>query len=453
MRMAETNIKHPKEPKLRGYSMEEDAPLTKMSIIRSLLSPSTAPHLLLLVITASILHVTAKIGSEDVASFGFISFSVAYILLAPASNKDVFRTWISYTQQDHASFGESVKERLKILLVPIAFALILWGIMTFTMGQDSALSEVGGIVPPALGFLFVAWAAAQGWFFAYATSSSISTPETGTLKDKSTNSPIPSLVTTSVLMISMTILVVEAFRFFQTSGEFSIWPYVASFAVFGISVRFTWPLRQKAAMHTATHTVAKRWFHVTQLFITWHVLSIVRSIDSASSNTLIFIEELVLMILTVFMAIWALTSKADGRKSNLFTKDNALFWGVAFGYAYAGSVAMITSVFDDLTTVLIGGHILVVATVVWAQRSLLDKRITRMFKDFDIKESVEAIEITSKVEPESVEIKETEKGEESEETAESDDNADSIGDPVDWNQKPSSIGDETNWEDDVELLD
>ncbi len=427
--------------------MEEEVPLTKMSIIRSLLSPSTAPHLLLLVITASILHVTAKIGSEDVASFGFISFSLAYILLAPASNRDVFRSWISYTQQEHASFGDSVKERLKILLVPIAFALILWGIMAFAMGQDSALSEVGGIIPPALGFLFVAWAAAQGWFFAFATSSSISTPETGTLKDKSTHTPIPSLVTTSVLMIVMTILVTEAFRFILTSNEFSIWPYVASFAVFAISVKFTWPLRQKAATHTATHTVAKRWFHVTQLFITWHVLSIVRSIDSASSNTLIFIEELVLMILTVFMAIWALTSKADGRKSSLFTKDNALFWGVAFGYAYAGSVAMITSVFDDLTTVLIGGHILVVATVVWAQRSLLEARINRMFKDFDIKESVEAIEITPETESES------EKVEESEEGVESSDKTDSIGDPVDWNQKPSSIGDETNWEEDVELLD
>ena len=427
--------------------MEEEVPLTKMSIIRSLLSPSTAPHLLLLVVTASILHVTAKIGSEDVASFGFISFSLAYILLAPASNRDVFRSWISYTQQEHASFGDSVKERLKILLVPIAFALILWGIMAFAMGQDSALSEVGGIIPPALGFLFVAWAAAQGWFFAFATSSSISTPETGTLKDKSTHTPIPSLVTTSVLMIVMTILVTEAFRFILTSNEFSIWPYVASFAVFAISVKFTWPLRQKAATHTATHTVAKRWFHVTQLFITWHVLSIVRSIDSASSNTLIFIEELVLMILTVFMAIWALTSKADGRKSSLFTKDNALFWGVAFGYAYAGSVAMITSVFDDLTTVLIGGHILVVATVVWAQRSLLETRINRMFKDFDIKESVEAIEITPETESES------EKVEESEEEVESSDKTDSIGDPVDWNQKPSSIGDETNWEEDVELLD
>ena len=247
----------------------------------------------------------------------------------------------------------------------------------------------------------------------------------------------------------MTILVTEAFRFSLGSNPFSVWPYIASFAVFAISVRITWSLRQKASTHTATHAVAKRWFHVTQLFITWHVLSIVRSIDSASSNTLIFIEELVLMILTVFMAIWALTSKADGRKSTLFTKDNALFWGVAFGYAYAGSVAMITSVFDDLTAVLIGGHILVVATVVWAQRSLLDSRINRMFKDFDIKESVESIDIT----PQSESKTEETTPEERIESSDNEENIDSIGDPVDWNQKPESIGDETNWEEDVELLD
>ncbi len=373
--------------------MEDETPLTKMAIIRSLLSPSTAPHLLLLVITASLLHIMAKVGTEQIASFGFISFSVAYVLLAPASNKEVFRNLITFQQQEDSTFADSMKERFKILILPLAFGLVLWGIMAFTMGEGNTLSDIGTIIPPALGFLFVAWAVAQGWFFAYATSNSIKSPDTGTLKDASTHSPIPSLVTTSTLMIAMTVIVTEAFRLSLGSTQFSVWPYVASFAVFAVSVRITWSLRQKASTHTATHAVAKRWFHVTQLFITWHVLSIVRSIDSASSTTLIFVEELVLMILTVFMAIWALTSKADGRKSTLFTKDNALFWGVAFGYAYAGSVAMITSVFDDLTAVLIGGHILVVATVVWAQRSLLDSRINRMFKDFDIKESVESIEI------------------------------------------------------------
>ncbi|MBL6889592.1 MAG: hypothetical protein ISR25_03785 [Candidatus Poseidoniaceae archaeon] len=427
--------------------MEDETPLTKMAIIRSLLSPSTAPHLLLLVITASLLHIMAKVGTEQIASFGFISFSIAYVLLAPASNKDVFRKLITFEQQEESTFADSMKERFKILILPLAFGLVLWGIFAFTMGEGDTLSDIGTIIPSALGFLFVAWAIAQGWFFAYATSNSIKTPDTGTLKDASTHSPIPSLVTTSTLMISMTIIVTEAFRFSHGSTQFSVWPYVASFAVFALSVRITWTLRQKASTHTATHAVAKRWFHVTQLFITWHVLSIVRSIDSASSTTLIFIEELVLMIFTVFMAIWALTSKADGRKSTLFTKDNALFWGVAFGYAYAGSVAMITSVFDDLTAVLIGGHILVVATVVWAQRSLLDSRINRMFKDFDLKESVESIEIPPV--PEAEETTPEEKLEASEE----DDTTESIGDPVDWNQKPESIGDETNWEEDVELLD
>ena len=429
--------------------MEEEAPLTKMAIIRSLLSPSTAPHLILLVIAASLLHIMAKVGSEQVASFGFIAFSTAYILLAPASNKEVFRKLITFQKQENSSFADSMKERFKILIVPTSFGLVLWGIMSLTMGEGNTLSDVGTIIPPALGFLFVAWAAAQGWFFAYATSNSIRSPETGTVMDTSTHSPIPSLITTSTLMVAMTILVTEAFRFSLGSSSFSVWPYIASFAVFAISVRITWPLRQKASAHTATHAVAKRWFHVTQLFITWHVLSIVRSIDSASSNTLIFIEELVLMILTVFMAIWALTSKADGRKSTLFTKDNALFWGVAFGYAYAGSVAMITSVFDDLTAVLIGGHILVVATVVWAQRSLLDSRISRMFKDFDIKESVESIDIVPLTEEETEETT----PEEIQNSTETDETLESIGDPVDWNQKPESIGDETNWEEDVELLD
>ena len=427
--------------------MEDETPLTKMAIIRSLLSPSTAPHLLLLVITASLLHIMAKVGTEQIASFGFISFSVAYVLLAPASNKEVFRNLITFQQQEDSTFADSMKERFKILILPLAFGLVLWGVMAFTMGEGNTLSDIGTIIPPALGFLFVAWAVAQGWFFAYATSNSIKSPDTGTLKDASTHSPIPSLVTTSTLMIAMTVIVTEAFRLSLGSTQFSVWPYVASFAVFAVSVRITWSLRQKASTHTATHAVAKRWFHVTQLFITWHVLSIVRSIDSASSTTLIFVEELVLMILTVFMAIWALTSKADGRKSTLFTKDNALFWGVAFGYAYAGSVAMITSVFDDLTAVLIGGHILVVATVVWAQRSLLDSRINRMFKDFDIKESVESIEI-----PPVPEVEET-ASEEKQEPSEEDEPVESIGDPVDWNQKPESIGDETNWEEDIELLD
>ena len=161
------------------------------------------------------------------------------------------------------------------------------------------------------------------------------------------------------------------------------------------------------------------------------------------------------MIVTVFLAIWALTSKGEGSESTLFTRDNALFWGVAFGYAYAGSVAMITSVMDDVRTVLIGGHILVVATVMWSQRSMLEMKTSRINSDRGIVQSVIDLKIN---EPSSEpETSESEVNEEQQSAPQSQEDAptleESIGDPVDWNQTPETLGDETHWKDEIELLD
>ena len=133
-------------------------------------------------------------------------------------------------------------------------------------------------------------------------------------------SPVPSLIMTSALVIVMTFAVTEGLRFFLNQGSFSIWPYLFSFAVYGLCIYLTWGQRQQASMHSTTHVVARKWFWTTQLFITWHVLSIFRSIDSASTDTMIFIEELFLMIVTVFLAIWALTSKGEGSESALFAR-------------------------------------------------------------------------------------------------------------------------------------
>ena len=161
------------------------------------------------------------------------------------------------------------------------------------------------------------------------------------------------------------------------------------------------------------------------------------------------------MIVTVFLAIWALTSKGEGSESTLFTRDNALFWGVAFGYAYAGSVAMITSVMDDVRTVLIGGHILVVATVMWSQRSMLDAKTNRINSDRGIVQSVINLEINEpSSEPETSQTEvDDEQHSEPQSLEEAPDLEESIGDPVDWNQTPETLGDKTQWDDEIELLD
>ena len=114
---------------------------------------------------------------------------------------------------------------------------------------------------------------------------------------------------------------------------------------------------------------------------------------------------------------------------------------------------MITSVMDDVRTVLIGGHVLVVATVMWSQRTMLESKTQRINSDRGIIESVEDLKIYDEPQTEPVAEKEIETPEPETNEQDSPANEDSIGDPIDWNQKPEALGDSTEWDDEIELLD
>ena len=447
-------IEHPLEPRALQTNMEESKPLTKLSLLKSLLSPATFPHLLMLAFASILLFVLARMEAEVWSAYGFIGFSTAYLCLAPFSKNERLGGLLKYNTDAESSQKQSLSARLKILILPLILGLIFVVLVYLVFGDSGVLSQVGSFLPATLGGLFVIWAVAQGRFFGLATMNAIKVPEEGQ-NNPDGYSPLPSLVMTSTLVVVMTFAVTEGLRFVLGSSSFSVWPYLFSFAVYGLCIYATWGQRKEAALHSATHVVARKWFWATQLFVTWHVLSIFRSIDSASTDTLIFIEELLLMIVTVFLAIWALTSKGEGSESTLFTRENALFWGVAFGYAYAGSVAMITSVMDDVRTVLIGGHILVVVTVMWSQRSMLEAKTHRINSDRGIVQSVIDLQIQdspSTPEPSgSVDVEEHDAEIESQNQTSAQE--ESIGDPVDWNQAPEALGDETQWDDEIELLD
>lgn len=434
--------------------MEETKPLTKLSLLKSLLSPATFPHLLMMAIASIVLFVLARMEAEVWSAYGFIGFSVAYLCLAPLSKNERLGGLLRYKTDEESDHKPSFLARFKILLLPIVLGVVFVALIYVVFGESGVLSQIGSFLPATLGGLFVLWAVAQGRFFGLATMNAIHVSEEGQ-SNPDGYSPVPSLVMTSTLVVVMTFAVTEGLRFVLGSKSFSVWPYLFSFAVYGLCIYATWAQRKEASLHSVTHIVARKWFWATQLFITWHVLSIFRSIDSASTDTLIFIEELLLMIITVFLAIWALTSKGEGSESTLFTRENALFWGVAFGYAYAGSVAMITSVMDDVRTVLIGGHILVVATVMWSQRSMLEAKTNRINSDRGIVQSVIDLEITeppTEPAPSKTEV-DDEQHSSPQIQEETPNEEESIGDPVDWNQTPETLGDETQWDDEIELLD
>ncbi len=69
--------------------------------------------------------------------------------------------------------------------------------------------------------------------------------------------------------------------------------------------------------------------------------------------------------------------------------------GLAFGYAYAGSVAMLTTVLDDVRNVMMAGHLIVVVTFLWMQPRVLQSTMRGMESTERIKQVVnEAVPAT-----------------------------------------------------------
>jgi len=112
----------------------------------------------------------------------------------------------------------------------------------------------------------------------------------------------------------------------------------------------------------------------------------------------VYIEEIALMIFTVFMGIWSLTSRGVGSELKLLNQDNALPWGLAFGYAYAGSVAMISAVVGDLQQVMALGHIIAASTGIYMHRMVLSKVLQRHDTSLEIQRIVGEVQPRSDAE-------------------------------------------------------
>ena len=97
------------------------------------------------------------------------------------------------------------------------------------------------------------------------------------------------------------------------------------------------------------------------------------------------------MVFTVLMAIWGLTSRSFRSPLKLVSLDNALPIGLAFGYAYAGSVAMLTVVLDDVKNVMMAGHVVVLLTFMWMQPTVLKGVFRTTHQASNIKAIVEKV--------------------------------------------------------------
>ena len=365
---------------LREY---ENQNVSMVKLVKTLLSTATMPHVVMIVIASTVFYLLAGLNSLTVfSSMAFTSLAVAYAITALLSNNRVVKQMITLdeisSETDQYLLKSTVK-KFKICLFPLAVAAGVFFIINTLTGENGILPGSSDLIPTALGMLFILWSIIQGSSFSQWASSNSAhnfqkVGKTGGLK----LSILTTILATIVFGLFLSTLFYQLNDFDRTVADslLASIPFIITvLIVTGASLAYSRKLKILASMKPSLQHFSGKFSMICHLFITWHLLTIWRQNFLDPSSFQVFLEEIVLMIFTVLFAIWSMTSKSYKSNFRLITEDNALTWGLSFGYAYAGSVAMLTSFFDDIKTVMLIGHCLVVLTVLIMHKIILSKII------------------------------------------------------------------------------
>lgn len=348
-------------------------------LLKTLLSPKTMPHIVMISVLSIILHIMASSNSlTNITAVLFISLSIGYSVTAIGSRNERIRNWtIAESKESNAEDSKAMIfiKKFNICLFPLAVSLVSIIVILTLFGENGLIPQAYDLIPLFLASLFVLWAIIQGISFStWASSlSANNTKEEGAVLNLKT-----STIFNGLILMGFATVVVGIFQFLKEPSSqpldvlFENWIYLfLILALYGSTSAWTWKLRALGEKNKSLNSFSNRWTLICHIFLSWHILTIWRQNFMSPNSIEIFIEELLLMIFTVFMAIWSLTSKGYATKFKLLDEENSLPWGLAFGYAYAGSVAMLTNVFDEITTVMTIGHSVVVITVIYVYRKVL----------------------------------------------------------------------------------
>lgn len=430
-------------------------------LLKTLLSPKTMPHIVMISILAVILHILASSDSlTNITSVMFISLSMGYSITAIGSKNERVRSWTIAQSENSSEVDSKVMKfikKFKICIFPLSASLVSAILILTLFGENGLIPQLYDLIPVFLGSLFVLWAIIQGVSFS-TWASSLSANKT---KKKGAISNLKfSTGFNGIVLMGFSVISVGIFQFLKDPNStpldifFSNGIYLFLVLALYISTSaWTWKLRSLGENNQTLNSFSNRWSLICHIFLSWHLLTIWRQNFMSPNSIEIFIEELILMIFTVFMAIWSLTSKGYATKFKLLNEQNSLPWGLAFGYAYAGSVAMLTNVFDEITTVMTIGHSVVVITVVYVYRKVL----INVFSKHDDGVLMRRLAANVDVKKEIIEHEETDSSEESVIIESKKDNSESNDwqedNDVDWDKQKddNTISSDVEWEETIEL--
>jgi len=363
---------------------------TISDVVRNLLSPSTLPHIILLGLAGTGFYMLSSSDSDSLFSIGiagYVGLSIGYALTAWMQEMEIIHKF-SHFQALPKDIPLSEKIMLFFARVitswisPILLGLIPFILIAGFLNSDAGSGQVN-YWAMSLGGLFVVWSLAQGRalsssmrIFVEGRAVKIASIQRKSKRFTSTTLHMAIIGTFAALTYWGLVLGAEnsgGLTFFEKLGPLVFG--IVAISIQGILFWYTTERRVIDSERKDTAAFGFAWGLFMQLFVTWHLLSAYRRFIADDWGVFLIIEEFILMVMTVVAAIWSLAKDTHRRGFKLFTKQNAVFWGLAFGMAYSGSIAMISVLGSKLSEGAIGGlgmsatigigHLITAGTMMW----------------------------------------------------------------------------------------
>ena len=349
-------------------SANGDLPIeSPWDLVKILLSPKTLPHVFLLIAGTGGLFALVSIIDNDpgFAAIIFTSAMLSYILLGIFGNKPSIFKWLQ-TSRYSTSLGRIVGP----LTLPISLMGIISSIILLTVGGDKQIRDIWAV---SLASLFIFWSIGQG----LALRSSIrdifvrSKSSKNSEKISPTNWDLRRLYIGALIFCASIAILRGGIIPNSLGSNSNLISWLFYFLVcFSIIVIFLQIAKDRITPFDTSWTKGDRirvhrTSQVIMLLIAWHISSAWSRLSGSSSGA-ILIEEVILVILTVVSAVWAMSNK---NRSNIqfISKDTAILWAIAFGFGYAGSITVISglteSFLGDISETLGVGHVLTAVTL------------------------------------------------------------------------------------------
>lgn len=387
------------ESKPLTITIQTGEKLSLRVLIKSLLRKETRPHIFLILILAVPLHiVSADKSLAKITSMVYLSLALSYLLVALLSNRESFRKLViadSQIDQLQQKKIQGIKVYPRILATPLIIAVGLFFVMRSFFGGDTSFEFIGDFLPQALASLFLLWAIAQSRSFRTTAISFLESrsDKFSTVKKANTSAGY-FLVLTSVTILGLALLFL--FRSIESNFEMNFMSVMLRDWVFLVGLELICVVSIVSTRdlisgfeNDISKKISMRWILFCNLFVMWHAMTIYRKmvIDSTTGIGSL-IEEVILMLFTVILAIWALTSSQTKSDFPVINKNNAIFVGISFGFAYAGSVAMLTSALDGIIEVISAGHAIAAISLLILQRSTIKRSLADERSESRIQELV-----------------------------------------------------------------